>query len=98
MNTFDEVADLFNRHGGGAYFGEAVSQVEHALQAAHFAAEDKAPDELILAALLHDVGHLLQKTPADLADWHTDARHELIGGAWLATRFAREISEPVQIG
>jgi phosphonate degradation associated HDIG domain protein len=97
MNIFDEVSDLFHRHGGGAYFGEAVSQVEHALQAAHFAAEDKAPDELVLAALLHDVGHLLQQTPDDLADWHTDARHEVIGGAWLAMRFAREISDPVRL-
>ena len=97
MKIFDEVSDLFDRHGGGAYFGEAVSQVEHALQAAHFAAEDKAPDELVLAALLHDVGHLLQETPDDLADWHTDARHEVVGGAWLAKRFAREISDPVRL-
>ena len=97
MNTFDEVSDLFQRHGGGAYFGEAVTQVEHALQAAHFAAEGKAPDELILAALLHDVGHLLQETPDDLADWHTDARHEVVGGAWLAKRFPRGVFDPVRL-
>jgi [1-hydroxy-2-(trimethylamino)ethyl]phosphonate dioxygenase len=97
MKVFDEIAELFNRHGGGAYFGEAVTQLEHALQAAHFAAEDNAPDELVLAALLHDVGHLLQAVPDDIADWHTDARHEVEGGAWLAQRFARGISDPVRL-
>lgn len=97
MSTFDEVAALFARHGGGAYFGEAITQVEHALQAAHFAAEDRAPDELVLAALLHDVGHLLHAVPDDIADWHTDARHEVEGGAWLARRFAADIADPVRL-
>ena len=97
MKTFEEISDLFSRHGGGAYFGEAVTQLDHALQAAHFAAEDGAPDELVVAALLHDIGHLLQATPDDLADWHTDARHEVEGGAWLAQRFSPEISDPVRL-
>jgi phosphonate degradation associated HDIG domain protein len=97
MKTVDGILALFARHGGGAYFGEAVTQVEHALQAAHFAAAEHAPDELILAALLHDVGHLLQDTPQDIADWHTDARHEVIGGAWLAQRFGSAVSDPVRL-
>ncbi len=97
MKVFNEIAGLFNRHGGGAYFGEAVTQLEHALQAAHFAAETRAPDELVLAALLHDVGHLLQAVPDDIADWHTDARHEVEGSAWLAQRFPREIFDPVRL-
>ena len=97
MKAFEEIAELFSRHGGGAYFGEAVTQLDHALQAAHFAAEGGAPDELVVAALLHDIGHLLQATPDDLADWHTDARHEVEGGAWLAQRFSPEISDPVRL-
>jgi [1-hydroxy-2-(trimethylamino)ethyl]phosphonate dioxygenase len=97
MKAFDEIAALFSRHGGDAYFGEAVTQVEHALQAAHFAAEDRAPETLVLAALLHDIGHLLQEVPDDIAEWHTDARHEVEGAAWLAQRFAREISDPVRL-
>jgi phosphonate degradation associated HDIG domain protein len=97
MNTLDEILALFTRSGGGAYFGEAVTQLEHALQAAHFAAADGASDELILAALLHDVGHLVQQTPADIAEWHTDARHEIVGAAWLAKRFGPEVSDPVRL-
>lgn len=97
MNTVDAIASLFTRRGGDAYFGEAVTQLEHALQAAHFAAAEHAADELILAALLHDIGHLMQDTPEDIADWHTDARHELIGGAWLAKRFGLKVSDPVRL-
>ena len=97
MSTADEITALFLAHGGGAYFGEAVTQVEHALQAAYFAAADGLREELILAALLHDVGHLVVATPADLADWHTDAQHEVIGASWLAHRFGPEVSEPVRL-
>ncbi|KAJ2744739.1 hypothetical protein GGI20_002708 [Coemansia sp. BCRC 34301] len=41
-----------------SYMGEKVSQLEHALQAAHHAKKDGADEETILAALLHDIGHL----------------------------------------
>ena len=51
----------------------------------------------MIAALLHDVGHLLGAVPDDIADWTDDAHHELIGGRWLATRFGPEVSEPVRL-
>jgi [1-hydroxy-2-(trimethylamino)ethyl]phosphonate dioxygenase len=46
--------------GSGRYtYGESVSQLTHALQCAQRARHDRADDELIVAALLHDVGHLV---------------------------------------
>jgi predicted HD phosphohydrolase len=42
-----------------AYLGEDVSQLEHALQAAAAARDTGATDALVLAALFHDVGHLV---------------------------------------
>jgi phosphonate degradation associated HDIG domain protein len=97
MSVVDETFALFARHGAGAYFGEPVSMLQHGLQAAHFATEEQAPAPLIVAALLHDIGHLLEDLPEDIADWHTDARHEAIGGAWLANRFGPEVSNPVRL-
>lgn len=97
MKTPDDILALFGRRGGGAYFGEAVTQAEHALQAAHFAAADGGSDALVLAALLHDIGHLVGNAPEDLADWTSDARHELVGAAWLAQAFGPEVSEPVRL-
>jgi putative nucleotidyltransferase with HDIG domain len=41
------------------YIGEPISQLEHALQAAASGSRVGAPDEVVLAALFHDVGHLI---------------------------------------
>jgi predicted DNA-binding protein YlxM (UPF0122 family) len=50
-----EILTLFKTNGGSMYGGEAVTQLEHALQAATFAKENNASDALITAALLHDM-------------------------------------------
>ena len=60
MKIIDEIMNLFQQRGETAYHGEAISQTEHALQAAASAMQEGVPDELIVAALLHDVGHLLR--------------------------------------
>jgi [1-hydroxy-2-(trimethylamino)ethyl]phosphonate dioxygenase len=97
MSTIEQIAALFHGRGGEAYFGEQVSMTAHALQAAYFAQAEHAPPPLVLAALLHDVGHLIEDVPSDIADWTIDARHEEVGSRWLAQRFGREVSEPVRL-
>jgi len=97
MSVSDDIFRLFERRGAEAYYGEAVSMLEHSLQTAHFARLSHAPDSLVLAALLHDVGHLIEDVPADLADWHEDAHHEEKGAAWLARHFGPEICNPVRL-
>lgn len=97
MNVVDEITRIFARRGSEAYFGEDVSMTEHALQAAHAARLEGAPTALVVAALLHDIGHLVVDVPDDLADWTVDARHEEVGSRWLATRFGPEIHEPVRL-
>jgi [1-hydroxy-2-(trimethylamino)ethyl]phosphonate dioxygenase len=97
MNISDLVFQLFERRGAGAYFGEAVSMLEHSLQTAHFARRMHAPDSLVVAALLHDIGHLIEDVPGDIADWQVDARHEQKGAAWLAHYFGLEICDPVRL-
>ncbi|MDE2219550.1 MAG: HAD-IA family hydrolase [Gammaproteobacteria bacterium] len=93
----DELASLYAQRGSGAYFGEAVTQAQHGLQAAHFAEQHGAPESLVLASLLHDIGHLVEPAPEQLADWQRDARHELSGSRWLAAHFGPEVSEPVRL-
>ena len=56
--TADRVLNLLSSSGQAEYHGEQVSQLEHALQAAHLAAEDDGDDQEIIAALLHDIGHI----------------------------------------
>jgi len=57
--NFEDIQDLFARHGASQYSGEPVTQLEHALQTAHLAEQSDADDELVTACLLHDLGHLL---------------------------------------
>lgn len=97
MTVAGEVAALFLDKGKSSYFGEPVSQLEHALQAAHFPSEAKAPDHLVVAALLHDIGHLVEDIPENTADFGIDAKHEEIGESWLARRFGPEVHEPVHL-
>lgn len=96
-DAVDEILELYAARGACAYVGEPVSSLAHALQAAHFAIQDRAPAPLVAAALLHDVGHLLDPVPEDLADWQVDARHELTGSRWLARRFRSEVTDPVRL-
>jgi phosphonate degradation associated HDIG domain protein len=93
--TTAEILQLFHAHGNSQYGGEAVSQLEHALQAAFFAEQEQAEPALITAALLHDVGHLLHALPDDAPEQGIDDRHEALAAQWLAKRFGPEVIEPV---
>jgi phosphonate degradation associated HDIG domain protein len=57
--SLDDIELLFARHGAEQYSGEPVTQLEHALQTAHFAEQSDSSDTLVTACLLHDLGHLL---------------------------------------
>jgi phosphonate degradation associated HDIG domain protein len=97
MTVVDRILSLFREKGQGAYFGESVTETEHALQTAHLAEEAGAADELIAAALLHDVGHLLHGLPEDVAERGTDGRHEEGGAAWLRSHFGPAVVDPVRL-
>ena len=55
----EHILGLYEAKGGREYEGEGVTQLEHALQSAQLAERAGAPRELVCAAFLHDIGHLL---------------------------------------
>lgn len=89
------VAQLFADRGWAEYHGEAVSQLEHALQAAALAEADGQPNELVVAALLHDIGHLLHGHGEDSAERGIDDAHEELGFRFLTRHLGPAVCEPV---
>ena len=77
--TPSEIIAIFVDNGGSQYGGEAVTQLEHGLQAATLAENEQSPPELIVAALVHDIGHLLHGLPDDTPDQGIDDHHETAG-------------------
>jgi phosphonate degradation associated HDIG domain protein len=97
MPISDQIIEIFASKGSTAYFGEPVTQLEHALQAAWYAERENAPAWLVTAALLHDIGHLLHGMGEQVAGLGIDTRHEDLGHAWLAQYFGPEVTAPVRL-
>jgi gamma-butyrobetaine dioxygenase len=95
MSPVEHIFDLFQQSGAELYLGEEVTQLQHALQAAHLATRDGASDALIAAALLHDVGHLMNTGEDGLSS--VDLRHEELAASWLSQHFPEEVCMPVRL-
>lgn len=95
-DPWPEIEALFLRYGEDAYFGEPVTQLQHALQCAALAVAEDADDTLVVAALLHDIGHLLHGCGEDIADRGVDANHEQVGAQYLARRFGEPVAGPAR--
>ncbi len=95
--TIDEIIGLLESGGSKIYGGERVSQLEHALQCAALAEATEAGPELIIACLLHDIGHLLDGSEHNPKSQEVDFRHEIRGGNFLKEVFAPGVIEPVRL-
>ncbi|WP_226507202.1 phosphonate degradation HD-domain oxygenase [Pseudomonas sp. MWU16-30317] len=97
MDVLTVIRKCFAVTGPLPYAGEAVTQAEHALQCAQAAQAFGSSDALITAALLHDIGHMLDKDDERLALDGIDARHERQGAEFLETSFPPAVTEPVRL-
>ena len=97
IDSPETLIGLMVNHGGESYFGEPVTVLEHCLQAAHFASEAGCSNELIVAALLHDVGHLLHHEGEDVAEHGVDTRHEDLGQQLLSEHLPAAVTEPIRL-
>ncbi len=88
--------ELFDSHGSMAY-GERVNQIQHALQCGALAERSGARPELITAAFLHDIGHMLHRNPAGALAAHVDDRHEYLGAKFIARWFVEGIADAVAL-
>ncbi len=101
MRTPVSTRDLFELYEarGREPYGESISQVEHALQCAALARAENASDAMIVAALFHDVGHLVVDAASDpdVAMDDVDDDHERVGARLLAPLFGPSVAQPVSL-
>lgn len=97
MSPVDRIAQLFAEEGAGDYLGEEVTMSEHMRQAGGLARADGAPDALVAAALLHDVGHICGDISGLDLMTGTDNRHGNSGAAWAGQWFGPEVCEPIRL-
>ncbi len=91
------LAGIFERRGAEDYLGEPVTVAEHMLQGAWLAEQEKAPEELVVAALLHDIGHFTSEFGTYSPDDTTDRHHDEAGGEILAPFFPDVVTDCVRL-
>ena len=96
-DTVDTIVDLIGGKGQRQYGLSSVNQRAHALQAALLAEQAGCDDELIVAALVHDIGHMVHDLGEDPAADGIDDCHEELGAVWLEGRFGPAVTEPVRL-
>lgn len=92
-----DIERLFTRHGDIEYSGEGVTQLEHALQSAQLAEGEGAPLELVAAALLHDLGHLLNLQGETPTARGIDDQHQYFAIPFLRPLFRAAVIEPIRL-
>ncbi|MBT3776935.1 MAG: HD domain-containing protein [Pelagibacteraceae bacterium] len=95
-NIVSKLLHLLEKKGSNIQYGnEDVTQLEHALQCAELAEINNFSKEIITAALLHDIGHLLYDGEDPIHDGE-DGYHENIGADYLSSYYGEEVTRPIR--
>jgi phosphonate degradation associated HDIG domain protein len=102
MSTFsdrvvDELGALYALRADRRYGLASINQRAHALQAAHLARERGLTEAVVVAALLHDIGHMVHGLGEHAAAHGVDDQHERIGADWLEPWFGQDVTEPIRL-
>ena len=95
--TVYDICQLYLKQGQVPYGNEGVSQLNHALQCATLAEAANQPNEMVVACLLHDLGHLLHNYGMDATDRKIDDRHEHRAIPYLKSLFRPAILELIRL-
>lgn len=90
------IGEIFERCGDEEYLGEPVTMAEHMLQGATLAEKKGMPEDIIVAALLHDIGHFTSELGTFTMDDTQDRYHEEAGAKVLEKFFPTVITDCVR--
>jgi phosphonate degradation associated HDIG domain protein len=94
-----EIIHLFETRASDQYGREAVSQLQHALQCAQLAEQAGETDATVVAALLHDLGHLIAAEKEERPDdtQQRDDLHQYIAIPFLRGLLPDAVLEPIRL-
>jgi len=92
-----ELDEIYGERAHGQYGLSQVNQLMHAVQSGALARAQACSPTLVVAALLHDVGHMVHDLGEHPAAKGIDDKHELIGARWLERYFGAAVVEPVRL-
>jgi [1-hydroxy-2-(trimethylamino)ethyl]phosphonate dioxygenase len=97
MNIRERILDIYMHRATRRYGLSDVNQLQHALQSASLAEARSEPPGLVVAALLHDIGHMIHDLGEDPARHGIDDTHEKRAAEWLKAYFGPEVTEPIRL-
>lgn len=92
-NIVEFIGSIFDRRGSEEYLGEPVTMGEHMLQGATIAESEGQPEEIIVGALLHDIGHFTGEFGTFMMNDTEDRHHEDAGAVLLEKFFPTVITD-----
>ncbi|NDW54550.1 HD domain-containing protein [Aliiroseovarius sp. PrR006] len=95
-NIVEFIGGIFDRRGDEEYLGEDVTMAEHMLQGATIAEQNGQSEEIIVGALLHDIGHFTSEFGTYHPDDTEDRHHEDAGAEVLEQFFPSVITDCVR--
>lgn len=92
-NIVEFLASIFERRGAEEYLGEPVTIGEHMLQGATIAEQNGQSDEIVVGALLHDIGHFTSEFGTFTMEDEEDRHHEDAGAEVLEQFFPKVVTD-----
>lgn len=92
-----DLVEIYTGRATGLYGLTSINQLAHAVQSAHHARAQGLTSSVVVAALLHDIGHMVHQLGEHPAALGIDDAHEVVGATWLARYFEQDVTEPIRL-
>ena len=97
QQVLDELTSIYDGRATGQYGLSHINQLAHAVQSGYHARAQGLKTSVVVAALLHDIGHMVHTLGEHPAALGIDDCHEIIGADWLARYFGPEVIQPIRL-
>jgi predicted HD phosphohydrolase len=97
QTTWNDIERTLLERGDERYSGEPVSHLTHALQAAEFARLAGCSDSLVVACLLHDIGHFLSDLTGTPSARGVNDQHEYRAAHTLRAYLPKSVIDPIRL-